>query len=70
MREFLSYSEHQHAAKPATHQRYLTSSNALLRAFGKCRLDTITPEEVERYKVRRTNQVSERLSENRFRAFG
>jgi hypothetical protein len=58
MREFLAYSEHQHAAKPATHQRYVTSSKPLLRAFGRARLDAITPDDVERYKMQRTQLTS------------
>ena len=53
MEDFLAWSEEEHTAHPRTHLRYKTSSAALLRFFGDIPLDTITPEEVERFKTMR-----------------
>ena len=53
MKEFLSWSEREHKAHPATHRRYKVSSAALLRHFKDFALDTITPENVERFKAAR-----------------
>jgi len=41
---------------PATYQRYVTSSKALLRHFTDVSLDKITPNEVERFKINRLSQ--------------
>src|SRR3954464_11561262 len=43
LKEFLSWSEHQHSARPSTHQRYEVSGKALKRFFGATPLDRITP---------------------------
>jgi integrase len=56
MKDFLAWSEHEHAAHPATHKRYETSSKALLRFFGDTPLDRITPEDVEKFKTWRIKQ--------------
>jgi|ERR1043165_644532 integrase len=53
MKEFLAWSEHEHAAHPNTHKRYQTSAKPLMRHFRDVRLDTITPEDVENYKTAR-----------------
>src|SRR2546423_7238380 len=56
MKDFLAWSKHEHAAKPATHRRYETSSKALLRYFGDTPLDQIKPERVEQFKLWRIKQ--------------
>lgn len=56
MKDFLAWSEHEHAAKPATHRRYEVSSKALLRFFGDKPLDQIKPEHVEQFKLWRIKQ--------------
>lgn len=56
MKDFLDWSEKEHAAKPATYRRYKTSSVALLKHFKDVSLDKITPDEVEKYKTARLNQ--------------
>jgi integrase len=60
MREFLSWSEAEHKTHPRTHTRYKTSSAALLRYFKNCRLDQITPEDVEKFKTERATEVGKR----------
>ncbi|WP_188553848.1 tyrosine-type recombinase/integrase [Edaphobacter dinghuensis] len=54
--DFLSWSEREHRAHPATYRRYVTSSVALLRHFKDASLDKITPDEVERFKSARLSQ--------------
>lgn len=56
MNDFLKWSAVEHQAHPATHRRYQVSSVALLHHFKDTPLDQITPEEVERYKMLRSNQ--------------
>jgi site-specific recombinase XerD len=58
--DFLSWSEREHRAHPATHRRYGVSAVALRKHFLDVPLDRITPEEVERYKTVRSSQVSPR----------
>jgi integrase len=53
MRDFLAWSRTEHASHPRTHQRYVTSSIALLRYFKNQPLDAITAEDVENYKAER-----------------
>src|ERR1044071_7577942 len=50
MEEFLARSLADHADKPNTHQRAITSSKALLRFFEDRPLDQITPDDVEKFK--------------------
>jgi len=64
LQDFLMWSEHEHAACPATYRRYVTSSKALKRYFRDVRLDQITPDDVERYKMSRARAKSPRT--NRF----
>jgi integrase len=54
--DFLSWSEREHRAHPATYRRYVTSSVALLRHFKDVSLDKITPDAVERFKTARLSQ--------------
>jgi len=56
MRDFLEWSEREHSAKPSTFRRYQISSIALLRFFTDTSLDSITADEVERYKAARLSQ--------------
>jgi integrase len=64
MENFLNWSRKEHAAHPRTHSRYRTSSTALLKYFGALRLDTITPEDVERFKTQRAGEVGSRTRRN------
>jgi integrase len=56
MKDFLDWSKQEHQAHPNTAARYVYSSAALLRFFGDDRLDTITPEDVERFKASRATE--------------
>jgi integrase len=56
MKDFLEWSETEYAAKPNTHKRYKTSSKALLAYFGESVIDSITTDDVERFKVLRARQ--------------
>lgn len=56
MADFLEWSEQQHAARPRSHQRYVTSSKALLRYFGDMPIDRILSDDVEKFKVWRARQ--------------
>lgn len=60
MADFLTWSEREHRAHPATHRRYQVSAVALRKHFRDVQLDRISPEEVERYKTLRSAQVSSR----------
>jgi integrase len=59
LKEFLVWSEHQHAGRPSTHRRYEVSSKALKRFFGFTPLDQITPQTVEKFKTLRARKKSE-----------
>jgi integrase len=59
LKEFLTWSSHQHSARPNTHKRYEVSSRALKRFFGVTPLDQITPAMVEQFKIRRAQKKSE-----------
>ncbi len=56
MKDFLEWSEAEHAAHPGTHRRYVISSKALLRYFGNTAIDKITSEDVEKFKAARAKQ--------------
>ena len=56
MKDFLEWSEQEHAAHPNTHRRYVISSKALLRYFGNTALDRITSDDVEKFKTSRAKQ--------------
>jgi integrase len=58
--DFLSWSEGEHRAHPATHARYEVSAVALRKHFADTALDKISPEDVERFKSVRSVQVSPR----------
>lgn len=62
MVDFLTWSEREHRAHPATHRRYQVSAVALRKHFRDVQLDRISPEEVERYKTLRSAQVSPRTN--------
>src|SRR5262245_60201719 len=59
MADFLAWSKEHHTAHPNTTLRYTTASKPLLRHFGKTLLDTITPEDVEKYRSWRKKHKSE-----------
>jgi site-specific recombinase XerD len=56
MKDFLMWSEHEHAAHPNTHLRYKSASKALLAFFGDTPLDQVTPDAVEKFKTWRIKQ--------------
>ncbi len=56
MRDFLAWSETEHSSHPRTHWRYKTSSAALLRYFKSQRLDAISPEGIEKFKLARASE--------------
>jgi integrase len=56
MKEFLLWSEQEHKAHPRTFERYAVSSRPLLRFFGDRKLNHITPDLVEEYKLQRSKQ--------------
>lgn len=58
MKDFLAWSEHEHAAKPGTHTRYEVSSKPLKLYFRDARIDETTPEDVEKYKQHRARKKS------------
>ncbi|MDQ3652144.1 MAG: tyrosine-type recombinase/integrase [Acidobacteriota bacterium] len=58
MNDFLTFSEHEHAAHPNTHNRYKVSSKPLKRYFRDARIDSISPEDVEKYKQHRARTKS------------
>src|SRR5438128_4948447 len=53
MASFLAWSEREHSSHVRTYIRYKTSSTALLKHFGNPRLDSITREDIERFKFLR-----------------
>jgi integrase len=69
MREFLDRSRVDHAGKRNTTRRAETSSKALLRYFGKRRIDAIAAEDVERFKdwrrVQRKQAPNRKLKVNK-----
>jgi integrase len=67
MKNFLVWSQTEHACHPRTHLRYKTSSSALLRHFKNQRLDATTAEDVERFKTARGSEqrVSDAGKKNR-----
>lgn len=56
VKSFLAWSENEHAAKPATHRRYEVSSKSLLAFFKDAPLNSISPDDVERFKTWRIKQ--------------
>src|SRR5262245_12684746 len=49
MARFLEHTRQQHAEHPNTARRYETASKPLIATFGKKKLHTITPDDVEKY---------------------
>lgn len=60
VKDFLEWSKIEHAAKPNTYIRYETSTKALLVFFGDVRLDRVTPTDVEKFKVWRSKQFTQK----------
>jgi len=56
--EFLPSLEKEHQAHPRTHLRFKVSAKPLMAWFGKVRLDAITPGQVEKFKLERSEGVS------------
>lgn len=57
VKDFLVWSKVEHAAKPNTYIRYDTSTKPLIRFFKNTRLDHISSNDVEKYKVWRSQQT-------------
>lgn len=57
-KDFMPWSEKQHEAHPRTHQYYGVSSKPLIASFGKLPLDGISTALVEKFKVKRAENVS------------
>jgi len=64
MAAFLEHSRQEHAAHPNTTKRYETASKPLGSAFGAKPLNTITTDDVERYKTWRLSQSARRGAGN------
>jgi integrase len=56
MQAFLDWAKVEHAAKPNTYIRHKTASAALLRFLGDVSLDRISPADIEKFKVFRSQQ--------------
>jgi integrase len=56
LNEYLNWSKMEHSSKSATTRRYETSGKPLLQYFGETKLDDITPDDVEKYKIWRSRQ--------------
>lgn len=56
MKDFLEWSEQEHASHPNTHRRYQISSKALVRYFGNTPIDSVTSDDVEKFKTQRAKQ--------------
>ena len=54
--DFLIWSKVEHATKPNTYIRYETSTKPLLRFFKDIRLDQISSNDIEKYKIWRSQQ--------------
>lgn len=69
VKEFLQWSNTEHATKTATTKRYETSSKPLLQYFGDKKIDEITSDDVEKYKTWRSRQrkkaPARKLSKNK-----
>ena len=57
-KEFLPWSEKQHAAHPRTHQRYKVSARRWGSSFGKLPLDAISTGHIEKFKLLRSDEIS------------
>lgn len=56
--EFLPWAENEHRAHASTFIRYSQSAKALVRFFGKFRLEAISAGLVEKFKVSRSSEIS------------
>jgi len=60
MAQFLKHSRQHHAEHPNTTRRYEIAAKPLFQVFGAKRLNTITPDDVERYKIARLSNTGKR----------
>ena len=67
--EFMPWSEKQHEAHPRTHTYYRVSSKPLVAFLGKLPLDGISTAHVEKFKMRRAEQVSPASTNRNLAAF-
>lgn len=58
--DFLKWSELNHKNKPRSFQRVKFSTAPLVERFGKKKVDTITAEEIEKYQIWRSKQISKK----------
>src|SRR2546423_7624486 len=63
MKDFLAWSKVQHKSHPRTTIRYETSSKPLLRYFKDKRIDRISADDIEQYKMWRSVQINARTEE-------
>jgi len=56
--EFLPWSQKQHEAHPRTHKRYRVAARPLIAFFGRLRIDAVTPAQVEKFKLTRSEEIS------------
>ena len=59
MKEYLPWARQQHKARPRTFERYELSARSLKSSLGKYPLDAITPAHVEKFKMIRSQKVSQ-----------
>jgi len=64
MADFLDWSSQHHAEHPNTTKRYECAAKPLVQAFGAKPLNTITPDDVEKYKTLRLSQGGKRGAGN------
>ncbi len=58
--DFLAMVTIEHPNKPQTIIRYTKNVNTYLRLFGNVKVDAITPEDIERFKIQRATLVSKK----------
>jgi integrase len=56
--EYLPWSKKQHQAHPRTHLRYRVAAKPLVRILGRLPLDAITSGTVEKFKIKRSGEIS------------
>ena len=56
--EYLPWSKKQHQAHPRTHSRYRVAAKPLIRILGRYPLDAITSGTVEKFKIKRSSEIS------------
>jgi integrase len=58
LKEFLPWDKKQHEMHLNTHKRYVVSSKPLVEFFGNKRLDAISQADVEKFKMKRFDEIS------------